>query len=248
MIKGIDLSYANKNVDYNKLKQDGIEFAIIRTGYGKDENQKDALFETHYAGLKQAGIKVGAYLYSYCTSVENAEKEAENCLKHIAGKQFDLPIYIDLEEERTKILGIDAVTQIALIFCRKIRNAGYKSGVYANLDWFRNCIRPEAILLEHFSIWLAQWNDKITANFPVDIWQYTNNYNGMDGDYIINDEIIKEVKPDANIYELAFKVIFGEYGNGEERKQKLGSKYNEVQEIVNKIYNIIRGKYDRFLK
>lgn len=242
MIKGIDLSYANKNVDYNKLKQDGIEFAIIRTGYGKDENQKDVLFETHYAGLKQAGIKVGAYLYSYCTSVENAEKEAENCLKHIAGKQFDLPIYIDLEEARTKILGVDAVTQIALIFCRKIRNAGYKAGVYANLDWFRNCIRPDALILENFSIWLAQWNDKITATFPVDIWQYTNNYNGMDGDYLINDGILKEVKQGTNIYELAIKVILGEYGNGEERRQKLGLNYNEVQKIVNKIYEIIGDK------
>ena len=241
MIKGIDLSYANKNVDYNKLKQDGIEFAIIRTGYGKDENQKDVLFETHYAGLKQAGIKVGAYLYSYCTSIENAEKEAENCLKHIAGKQFDLPIYLDLEEARTKVLGIDAVTQIALIFCRKIRNAGYRAGVYANLDWFKNCMRPEALLLENFSIWLAQWNDRITANFPIDIWQYTNNYNGMDGDYLLDEGIIKEVKQGTNIYELAIKVILGKYGNGEERKQKLGSNYNEVQKIVNKIYNIIKG-------
>lgn len=240
MIKGIDLSYVDKNVDYNKLKQDGIEFAIIRTGYGKDENQKDALFETHYAGLKQAGIKVGAYLYSYCTSVENAEKEAENCLKHISGKQFDLPIYLDLEEARTKVLGIDAVTQIALIFCRKIRNAGYRAGVYANLDWFKNCMRPDALILENFSIWLAQWNDKITATFPVDIWQYTNKYKGMDGDYLINNGILKEVK--HAIYELAVKVILGEYGNGEERKQKLGSNYNEVQKIVNKIYEIIRGK------
>lgn len=251
MIKGIDLSYANKNVDYNKLKQDGIEFAIIRTGYGKDENQKDALFETHYAGLKQAGIKVGAYLYSYCTSIENAELEAENCLKHISGKQFDLPIYLDLEEARTKVLGIDAVTNIALIFCRRIKEAGYRAGIYANLDWYRNNIRPDALLLENFSIWLAQWNDKITANFPVDIWQYTNNYNGMDGDYIINDNIIKEKSCTCSLYgickddyinSLAVKVIFGEYGNGEERKQKLGAKYNEVQEIVNKLYELLEER------
>lgn len=247
MIKGIDLSYANKNVDYNKLKQDGIEFAIIRTGYGKDENQKDALFETHYAGLKQAGIKVGAYLYSYCTSVENAEKEAENCLKHIAGKQFDLPIYLDLEEARTKVLGIDAVTQIALIFCRKIRNAGYRAGVYANLDWFKNCMRPDALLLENFSIWLAQWNDKITANFPVDIWQYTNNYDNkhIDGNYLVDNYLITSEDKHFEIkinYSLAVSVIFGEYGNGEERRQKLGSNYNEVQKIVNKIYEIIGDK------
>ena len=239
MKKGVDLSCWNENIDYNKLKQDGVEFAIIRSGYGKDEGQKDKLFEKHYEGCKKAGLKVGAYLYSYCTAVENAELEAENCLKHIAGKQFDLPIYIDLEEARTKTLGIDAVTNIALLFCRRIKEAGYNAGVYANLDWFRNYIRPDAILLENFSIWLAQWNDRITANFPVDIWQYTNNYNGMDGDYIVNEGILKEVKQDTNIYELAIKVIFGEYGNGDERKQKLGAKYYEVQDIVNKLYEII---------
>lgn len=241
MIKGVDLSCWNENVNYNKLKQDGVEFALIRTGFGKDEGQKDKLFEKHYKGCKEAGLKVGAYLYSYCTAVENAEKEAENCLKHIEGKQFDLPIYIDLEEARTKVLGIDAVTNIALRFCRRIKEAGYRAGVYANLDWFRNYIRPDAILIENFSIWLAQWNDRITANFPVDIWQYTNNYNGMDGNYLLDEGII-EVKEDKNIYELAIKVILGEYGNGDERKQKLGSKYYEVQNLVNRIYEIIGDK------
>ena len=251
MIKGIDLSTHNKNVDYKELKKNGIEFAIIRSGYGKDDNQKDAMFETHYKGCKDAGIKVGAYLYSYCTSVENAEKEAYNCLSHIKGKKFDLPIFYDLEESRTANLGIDRVTQIALIFCRTIRDAGFMSGVYANLNWFRNYIRPDAIKIEHFYIWLAQWGNEITANFPVDIWQYTNNYNGMDGDYIINDNIIKEKSCTCSLYgickddyinSLAVKVIFGEYGNGEERRQKLGDKYYEVQEIVNKIYEIVGDK------
>lgn len=240
MKKGVDLSCWNENVNYNKLKQDGVEFAIIRSGFGKDEGQKDKLFEKHYKGCKDAGLKVGAYLYSYCTAVENANKEAENCLKHIAGKNFDLPIYIDIEEARTKILGVDAVTNIALNFCRRIKEAGYNAGVYANLDWFRNNIRPDAILLEHFSIWLAQWNDKITANFPVDIWQYTNKYNGMDGDYLVDEGILQEVKQDEKIYELAVKVIFGEYGNGDERKQKLGDKYYEVQNLVNRIYEIVK--------
>ena len=119
MIKGVDLSCWNENVNYNKLKQEGVEFALIRTGFGKDEGQKDKLFEKHYEGCRRAGIKVGAYLYSYCTAVENAEKEAENCLKHIAGKQFELPIYIDLEEARTKILGVDSVTNMHLIFAEE---------------------------------------------------------------------------------------------------------------------------------
>lgn len=248
MLKGIDLSTHNKNVDYKKLKENGIEFAIIRSGFGKDDNQKDAMFETHYKGCIDAGMKVGAYLYSYCTSVENAEKEAYNCLSHIKGKTFDLPIFYDLEENRTANLGIDAVTQIALIFCRIIRDAGYKAGIYANLYWFKNYIRPDAIKLENFYIWLAQWGNKITANFPVDIWQFTNTLDNLrlDGNYITNNELayVENVNNNVekNIKELAVDVIFGEYGNGEERKKNLGSKYNDVQDLVNKIYKIVGGK------
>ena len=172
MKKGIDLSTFQKNVDYKKLKEQGIEFAIIRCGYGKERNQKDAEFETHYRGLKSVGIKVGAYLYSYCTAVENAKLEGENCLYFISGKEFELPIFIDLEENRTKELGRVCVTQIAKTFCEIIENAGYKAGVYANLDWFRNYI--DVSQLSDYSIWLAQWNDKYTADFRVDFWQYTN--------------------------------------------------------------------------
>lgn len=247
MIKGIDLSTWQKNVDYRALKEQGIEFAIIRCGYGKDKGQKDEMFETHYQGCKEAGIKVGVYHYSYCTGVENAEKEAENCLSYIEGKQFDLPVFYDLEEKRTKELGIDQITQIALLFCRRIREAGYKVGVYANLDWFKHYIRPEALQLENFYIWLAQWNNEITANFPVDIWQFTNNLDDkhIDGNYLINEDLInKNPVPTPELYidlykSLAVDVILGKFGNGQERKNALGSYYNEVQNIVNEIYNII---------
>lgn len=246
MIKGIDLSTYQRNLDYEELKRQGVEFAIIRSGFGKDNNQKDDMFEEHYAGCKRAGIKVGAYLYSYCTAVQNAELEAENCLNHIKGKEFDLPIFYDLEEKRTSSLGIDQVTQIALLFCRRIREAGYEAGVYANLNWFNNYIRADALLLEGFKIWLAQWNNEITASFPVDIWQYTNhNEFGFDGDYLLNENLINNDPVPTPEFEidlcksLAVDVIFGKYGNGEERKQALGNYYYQVQDIVNQIYNII---------
>ena len=249
MIKGIDISTFQENVDYRKLKEEGIEFAIIRCGYGKDASQKDEMFETHYAGLKEAGIKVGCYHYSYCTSVENAIKEAENCLSYIKGKEFDLPVFYDLEEARTSELGIDQVTQIALIFCRRIRESGYEAGVYANLNWFKNYIRPDALLLENFKIWLAQWNNEINANFPVDVWQFTNKLQvaglSVDGDYLVNEDLINKNSvptPELNIdlyQSLAVDVIFGKFGNGDERKQALGNYYDQVQNIVNEIYNII---------
>lgn len=248
MIKGVDLSCYQTNINYQELKNAGVEFAIIRTGYGKDENQKDSQFETHYAGCKAVGIKVGAYLYSYCTSIENAKKEANNCLKHIAGKDFDLPIYLDLEEQRTANLGKQAVTQIGNIFCSVIKCAGYKAGVYANLNWFENYIDSYKILNAGNSIWLAQWNNEITADFPVDIWQNTNkNEFGFDGDYLINENLLVDNGDNSvdNLQELqslAVDVIYGLYGNGQERKDRLGNKYNEVQNIVNDLYRIIKGE------
>lgn len=249
MIKGIDLSEWQENIDYAELKRNGIDFALIRCGYGKDAGQKDSMFETHYKGCKEAGIKVGAYHFSYCTSVENAKLEAQNCLDYIKGKDFDLPIYYDLENDKTiGQLSQDEITQIALIFCRTLESEDYRAGVYANLNWFNNKIRPQALELEGYSIWLAQWNDEITADFEVDIWQYTNNIfdtesNRIDGNYLLNTNLIDiEPSPEFEVdicKSLAVDVIFGKYGNGEERKKALENYYEEVQDIVNEIYNTI---------
>lgn len=172
-MKGVDLSTYQRNVNYLELKASGIDFAIIRCGYGKNESQKDNMFEQHYAGLKYAGIKVGAYLYSYASTVEGARLEAENCLKFIKDKQFDLPIFYDLEDEKyTGVASKETITQMAIVFCETIIKNGYQAGIYANLNWFNNKMYVDRLL--NYNIWLAQWSDKPTANFRVDIWQYTS--------------------------------------------------------------------------
>lgn len=249
MLKGIDLSAWQTDIDYKQLKASGIDFAILRCGYGKNRTQKDKMFEQHYVGCKNAGIKVGAYLYSYCEAVSNAELEAENCLAFIEGKKFELPIFYDLEENRTGVLGRDNVTEIALRFCRKIEQAGFRAGVYANLNWFKNYIYPNKIIDAGYKIWLAQWGVNYpTADFQFDIWQYTNNADDMhiDGDYLINNSIMVvdnvNNSVENSIKEMAVDVIIGKYGNGQERKDKLGDKYSEVQELVNKLYKIIKGE------
>lgn len=254
MIKGIDLSTWNKNIDYYKLKEDGIDFAILRCGYGKDAGQKDEMFETHYQGCKDAGIKVGVYHYSYCTAPENAIKEAENCLSYIAGKELDLPVFYDIEE--AKILNACDPTSISFDFCNRIKQEGYEAGVYASLSWFNNYFDVDMLIGDDIKIWVAQWNNKLTADFQVDIWQNTNNIfetatGRIDGDILINESLINnepepqpEPEPEFEIdicKSLAVDVIFGKYGNGQERKDALGNYYEEVQNIVNEIYEIICG-------
>lgn len=248
MLKGVDLSTWNKNVDYDALKGQGIDFAILRCGYGKDAGQKDEMFEEHYKGCKEAGILVGVFHYSYCKSPENAVKEAENCFSYIAGKQLDLPVFYDIEEK--SILDNCDPTDITIRFCQRINEKGYDAGVYASLNWFNNYFNMDLLKNNNIKIWLAQWNNEITADFDVDLWQNTNNYDGMDGDILVNEDILhSEPRPEPTpefevdiCKSLAVDVIFGKYGNGQERKDALGNYYEEVQNIVNEIYNTICGK------
>ena len=243
-MKGIDISTYQRNVNYSKLKEHGIEFAIIRLGYGKNISQKDEMFETHFEGLKNAGIKVGAYLYSYAYVKEGAKLEAENTLEIIKGKQFDLPIFYDMEESKQALLGKEVLTEMANEWCRIIKNAGYKAGVYANLNWFKNYLNPYEIASEFNFIWLALWNNDENPNveFPVAFWQYTSNghLDGIEGrvdlDKCYVESFEQPVENKKSNEEIATEVIRDLWGNGQERKDKLtknGYNYNEIQKIVN---------------
>ena len=97
-MKGIDVSVHNGNIDWNRVKSAGIDFAILRAGYGRVASQKDEKFEANYAGAKAAGVPVGAYWYSYATTPDEAKLEAEVCVSILRGKQFEYPIWFDLEE------------------------------------------------------------------------------------------------------------------------------------------------------
>lgn len=204
--KGIDLSTYQRNVNYMSLKADGLDFAIIRSGFGKNESQKDDMFENHYAGLKYVGIPIGVYHYSYVNSIENAIVEAKNCLKFLNGKQLKLPVFYDLEEKLIKAFGKKKITEFAIAFCTEIEKAGYKAGVYANLDWFLNYIDVKQLIDNGFKIWLAQWNEKPTATFPINYWQYTSKgqVHGIQGNVdldIAYDDISKTVNTVENFVE-----------------------------------------------
>ena len=240
MIKGIDLSTWQANVDYMKVKNDNIDFAIIRDGYGRNKTQKDNQFENHYSGLKYVGIPIGAYHYAYASDIEGAKKEAKMCLEFIKEKDFDLPIFYDIEDSKIKA-DKETLTKMCQAFCDILIENGYKAGVYANLDWFTNRVNVKE--LEKYYIWLAQWNDKITASFKVDFWQYTSKgeVNGIKGNVDLNTRVINEQnngKPNKTIEELAKEVIEGKWGNGRERYENLtlaGYDYNKVQAKVNEI-------------
>lgn len=193
--KAIDISTWHEKVNFNKVKADGYDYVIIRAGYGDLTSQKDDMFEPHYKNAKAAGLKVGAYWYSYSDSVADSKKEAQACLNAIKGKKFDLPIYYDLEEDSMWNLSKSTVTNMADTFCSTIEKSGYKAGVYSYTSFFDDLLDKPA-LSKKYSTWLA----KIDGDFSGitdDIHQFTftGDVSGVPGNadcnYIYNLNILR---------------------------------------------------------
>jgi GH25 family lysozyme M1 (1,4-beta-N-acetylmuramidase) len=211
--KAIDVSRWNGDINYSSVKKSGIQNVLIQCGYGSVVNQKDPYFEINYTRASKENFKIGAYLYSYAKSVKEAKKEAKVCLSWIKGKNFDLPIYIDMEESDLTSLGKTTLTKIADAFCKEIEKAGYKAGVYANANWFTNYLDYSS-LKKSYSIWLAEYGDK--RDFECDIWQYSDtgriadNACNFDMNYIyITQNVEVKFTKNAGLYKYPYKDTVG---------------------------------------
>lgn len=173
-MKGIDVSEANGNIDFNKVKKNGNDFVIIRVGWigNKENHTLDKYFNQNYVNAKNAGLKIGFYVYNYSKSTEAIKSGANWVLNNIKDKTFDYPVFIDMED--SSLLVCKNLNLLCIEFCNIINLNGFKSGIYANLDWFRNKLNINELL--NYKIWLAEWNGKEnhTANFKVDMWQYSS--------------------------------------------------------------------------
>jgi len=193
----VDISEFQQGINFNKMKNDGIKAVIIRAGYGRESSQKDCMFESHYRNAKAAGLKIGVYWYSYADSAGDAEKEAKACLECINNKSLDMPIYYDLEDYSMVKLGKTKLTAIAERFCETIKKSNYRAGVYANLNWFNNCLDYDE-LKRKYSIWLAQYNSVNELN--CDIWQNSSSgrvdgySRNIDTNIIYNENVFKNIK------------------------------------------------------
>lgn len=169
MKKGIDVSYCQKQVDWTKVTAD---FVIVRAGYGRYANQKDAMFESHYAGAKKRGIPVGAYWYSYAMTPDEARQEADACIAVLAGKQFDYPIYYDVEEKKQFDLGREKVSAIIRAFLERMEAAGYWVGLYGSYSSLTTYTDED--IRKRYAIWLAHWDvQKSPYSGAYGVWQYS---------------------------------------------------------------------------
>ena len=170
-MKGIDVSVHNGKIDWQKVGADGIDFAILRAGYGRLASQRDDRFEENYAGAKAAVIPVGAYWYSYAMTPEEAELEADVFLSVIKGKQFEFPVYFDLEEKKQFDLGKEKVSAIMLAFLERVEAAGYFVGLYGSASSLTT--HTADAIKSRYTIWLAHWCDRTSYTGAYGIWQHS---------------------------------------------------------------------------
>lgn len=174
--RGLDLSYYQGTVDFSAIKASGIDFVILRAGFGDRSDQKDSKFEEYYANAKAAGLNVGAYWHSYAginglrpDVVEDAKLEAQMFLEAIKGKQFEYPVYMDFESKKQiSAFTRRQLTDAVIASLTELENAGYYVGLYCNSYWIDDVLYKND--LTAYDKWLAHY-----ADFPC----YRNEYGGV---------------------------------------------------------------------
>lgn len=173
-VQGIDVSKYQGVIDWENVKASGIEFVIINAGYGRLIEQRDPYFERNYQGAKAAGLKVGAYWYSYAESTEDAKKEAKTCLEVIKGKQFEYPIYFDLEEQRQFVRGKTFCSELVKTFCNTLEAAGYFAGLYTSRSPLTTHITK--YVANRYAVWVAEYGCKLNYSGNYGMWQNSSTF------------------------------------------------------------------------
>ncbi len=177
-VTGIDVSEHQKEIDWQAVKDDGIQFAIIRIGYrGSTVGGlfTDARFLENLSGAHAAGLEVGVYFYSQANCEAEAVEEARYVLNLLDGKKLECPIFYDWEEgtprsERLNGVTMTDVSSFAAAFCKTIEAGGYDAGVYFNQKYGYGMKLYE---LQDYVFWLAEFDDTVSFRFATKYWQYT---------------------------------------------------------------------------
>ena len=186
--KGIDVSEWQGDIDWNKVKNTDVEFAIIRCGFAGDYTKyDDKKFQRNVSECQRLGIPFGIYLYSYAETVEDAKSEASHVLRLLNNMQLAYPVFYDLEENNVMAtVSKSTIASIAKTFVTTIQSHGYNCGIYANLNWFNNFLTDS--YFDTVTKWIAQYNTECTYTKPYNIWQATSSgyVNGVQGRVDIN--------------------------------------------------------------
>lgn len=192
---GIDVSVFQGEIDWEKVKADGIDFVMLRAGYRgygpTGKINEDAKFRQNFEGAYAAGLKIGVYFFSQAISVREAQEEADFVLDLIKDYDIAYPVAydweaIDYDTARTDGLDNDTITSCAAAFCEKIKNAGYESIIYFNrsLGYFSYDLSK----VNDYHFWLAEYNDTPSFIYNYKLWQYSRegSVDGIEGSVDLN--------------------------------------------------------------
>ena len=201
--KGLDVSHHQGKIDWEKVSKSDVDFVIIRCGYGNNlTSQDDKYFAQNVAGCEKYNIPYGIYIYSYALNVSDAKSEANHVLRLIksTGAKPTYPIYIDYEDLSQNGLTPKQLGNFATAFFNKTIAAGYKAGVYANLNWWTNKLTDSRF--NQWTKWVAQYNSACSYTKPYQIWQSTSTGKvpGVNGNADLNFLMQFDCIEDGHIY------------------------------------------------
>lgn len=234
MLKGIDVSNHQGSINWQAVKNDGIDFAIIRSSWGWFN--EDTMFRANVNGCEAVGLPYGLYHYSYARNLDEAKIEVDGLINLAKSCSPSYPIIIDMEDAdnwkaRNGNPSNDMLVRILEYQCKRIEEAGYYAMIYANLDWFKNRLADSR--LDRFDKWLAQWYVNEPA-MNCGMWQYGANgrVNGINGEVDVNfsyNDYPRIIKRENNVVietpknEVTYGVHKIKYG---ETLSKIAEMYN----------------------
>ena len=176
--QGIDVSEHQGRIDWNAVKASGIDFAILRVGFGAPSwgGRVDYQFNRNISECERLGIPYGVYIYSYAFDNQQAADEASMVINCLSGHNPRLPVYYDLEDNSIIANGRQTgIASRAQVFCNRISAAGYELGIYANLNWFNNILTDSVFKSSSWDHWIAQYNSQCDYTGNYSFWQYKSN-------------------------------------------------------------------------
>lgn len=257
-VQGIDVSHYQKAIDWKKVAGSGRKFAVLKCMYEAQSHRKDEYFEMNYRGCQENGLARGVYIFIASSSLRDPKGDAKSLLKHLADRPLEYGIWLDYEADVLRQQGKQRIKELTDIYAKAFRSAGYYTGIYCNVDWYKNVIPSE--LKSGFDFWIARYPKKDIGAYNANstlrpasnlavAWQYSSKGKvpGITGNVDLDVDFDGKVDLRAKTpikkttEEIAKEVLEGKWGTKNtipSRKDILiraGYNYGEVQRLVNKM-------------
>ena len=171
--KGIDASKYQGTIDWKRVKESGIDFAILRVGsWNNDGPYVDSTFEENYKNAREAGVKVGAYFYTYAENEDEQNRELELFLNALSGKTFEYPVFVDVEAQCLTALDKTTVSNLIKREMDILDQKGYTPGWYSYTNFINSYI--DRTILKDYPLWIADYRGYVGYTGDYVVWQYAS--------------------------------------------------------------------------